>query len=83
MLMGHRAKDPRPCEMDRSNETVPLRTLQPASTTSTVLKIVKNQMGHIVNGKQVEVASAYLSQMIHMWKQCEEQRPLAMLHNCH
>ena len=82
MLMGHRAKDPRLCEMDRSDETVLLRTLQPASTTLTVLKIVKNQTGHIVNRKQVEVVSAYLSQMIHMRKRGGEQRPPAMLHNC-
>ena len=64
MWMGHRTKDSIPCEMDRTDETVPLRTLQPASTASTVLQIVTDQTGHIVSGERGRGASAYLSQMI-------------------
>ena len=45
MLMGHRVKDSIPCEMDRTDETVLLRTLQPASTASTVLQIVDGSDG--------------------------------------
>ena len=60
MLMGHKTKNLILCEMNQTNETVPLRTLQPALMALMVLQIVKNQMGHIISGKQVEVTLVYL-----------------------